>query len=127
MKQKLIVAVVGVILFVLGMFSGSVLQYAKTEYHYKLLERKEYDSSLGPIEWSCFSESVGTPFLDPEKTMINLGNRTIYKAQRDFQENEPHARNIAISNNIISWEDGDYHYRLTVEPMTNESAHTSSK
>lgn len=65
-------------------------------------------------------ESVGTPFLDPEKTMISMGNRTLYKAQRDFQENDPHARNLEVSDNIISWEDGDYQYHLTVTPMQKE-------
>jgi hypothetical protein len=49
--------------------------------------------------------------------MLTMGNRTIYKAQRDFQENDPYARNIEISDNLISWEDGDYQYRLTVVPM----------
>ena len=99
---------------------GGFIQNTKTGYHYKLLERKEYPSALGPIEWSCFMESVGTPFLDPEKTMISMGNRTLYKAQRDFQENDPHARNLEISDNIISWEDGDYQYHLTVTPMQKE-------
>ena len=58
------------------------------------------------------------PFLDTEKTMISMGNRTIYKAQRDFQESAPHARNIETTGNSIAWEDGDYRYHLTVETMT---------
>jgi hypothetical protein len=121
MKFKLAIMFVGVIMFVIGLLCGGAIQHAKTGYHYKLLERKEYPSeTLGTIEWSCFSESVGEPFLDPEKTMINMGNRTIYKAKRDFQEDDPHARNIKISDNVISWEDGDYEYHLTVIPMKND-------
>ena len=91
------------------------------------MERKEYASTLGPIEWSRFFESTGVPFLDTDKTMINMGNRTIYKAQRDFQENDPYARNIEISDNIISWDDGDYQYHLTVVPMKKERTHAPPK
>jgi hypothetical protein len=74
---------------------------------------------LGPIQWTCFLESVGVPFLDTETTIISMGNRTIYKAQRDFQESDPHARNIMTSSNSIAWEDGDFRYHLRIEPMTN--------
>jgi hypothetical protein len=121
MRSKLAIMLVGVIMFAVGLLSGGAIQNAKTGYHYKLLDQKEYPSAaLGPIEWSCFIESVGTPFLDTEKTMINMGNRTLYKAQRDFQENDPHARNIEISDNVISWDDGDFQYHLTVVPMKND-------
>jgi hypothetical protein len=77
---------VGGVILIMGFFSGRAFQHAKTGYHYRLLEQKEYASGLGPIQWTCFLESVGMPFLDTEKTMISMGNRTIYKAQRDFQE-----------------------------------------
>jgi len=116
MKSIILIVAGGVILGV-GFFSGRAYQHAATGYHYKLLEQKEYASELGPIQWSCFFESVGTPFLDTEKTMIRMGNRTIYEAQRDFQDNDPHARNIVTTSNLIAWEDGDFKYLLTVEPM----------
>lgn len=118
MKRVLILVAVGGVILVVGFFSGRAFQHAKTGYHYRLLEQKEYASALGPIQWTCFLESVGIPFLDPEKTMISMGNRTIYKAQRDFQENDPRARNIVTSSNSIAWEDGDFRYHLIVEPMT---------
>ncbi len=121
MKRVLVFATVGGIMLVVGFFGGRIYQHATTGYHYKLLEEKEYASELGPIQWSCFLESVGTPFLDPEKTTISMGNRTIYKAQRDFQEDNPHARNIETSGNSITWEDGDYRYHLTVEPTKSDS------
>ena len=118
MKRVFIFVAVGGMILVIGFLSGRAFQHAKTGYHYELLEQKEYASELGPIQWTCFLESVGMPFLDPEKTMISLGNRTIYKAQRDFQENDPHARNIITSSNSIAWEDGNFRYHLKVEPMT---------
>jgi hypothetical protein len=118
MKRILIVVAVSGVMLVAGFFGGRAFQSAKTGYHYRLLEQKDYDSALGPIQWSCFLESVGLPFLDAEKTMISMGNRTIYKAQRDFQENAPHAQNIQTSSNSVAWEDGDYRYYLTVLPMT---------
>jgi hypothetical protein len=118
MKRPFILVAVGGVILIMGFFSGRAFQHAKTGYHYRLLEQKEYASGLGPIQWTCFLESVGMPFLDTEKTMISMGNRTIYKAQRDFQESDPHARNIVTSSNSIAWEDGDFRYHLTVEPMT---------
>jgi hypothetical protein len=58
--------------------------------------------------------------------MITVGDRTIYKAQRDFQENAPSARNIKVSGNSITWDDGDDLYQLTITPIqvggTNKAA-----
>jgi hypothetical protein len=117
MKRAVIIVAVCGVMLVAGFFGGRAVQSAKTGYHYRLLKQKEYESSLGPIQWSCFVESVGFPFLETEKTMINMGNRTIYKAQRDFQEDAPFAENIVTSSNSVAWDDGDFRYHLTVEPM----------
>jgi hypothetical protein len=119
MKRALMIGGVGVVMFLIGFAVGGFFQNARSGYHYRLLEEKDYASPLGAVKWSCFTESVGFPFLDPEKTMITVGNRTIYKAQRDFQEDNPHARNIETSGDSITWEDGDYRYHLTMEEMTN--------
>ena len=116
MKRVSFYAVGGVML-VVGFVIGSFVQNAKNGYHYRLLEEKDYESPFGPIKWSCFVESVGFPFLDAEKTMIGVGNRTIYKAQRDFQADDPRARNIKITTNSITWEDGDFRYQLMMETM----------
>ena len=115
--KRIIYFIVGSVLLIAGFMIGRAYQKAATGYHYNLLERKEYASDLGPIEWTCFMESVGVPFLESEKTMINMGNRTIYKAQRDFQADAPSAENIKTSGNSITWDDGDYFYHLTVEEM----------
>jgi hypothetical protein len=129
MKRTLIIVAGALLLLLTGFFSGRAFQSAKNGYHYKLLERKEFASEFGPIQWTCFIESVGMPFLDPEKTMISIGNRTIYKAQRDFQENNPRARSIVTLSNFIGWEDGDYRYHLKIEPMgdSKQEAGASSK
>ncbi|MBM3845874.1 MAG: hypothetical protein FJ405_06270 [Verrucomicrobia bacterium] len=119
MKRPLTVVAVGGVMLVIGLFAGAFFQNARSGYHFRLLEERDYASTLGTVKWSCFTETVGFPFLDPEKTMISVGNRTIYKAQRDFQENDPHARNIETSGNSISWEDGDYRYHLTMQEVTN--------
>jgi hypothetical protein len=121
MKRVLILIAVGVSMLTVGFFSGRAFQNAKSGYHYRLLEQKDYDSGLGPIHWSCAIESVGLPFLDPGTTTIKFANRTIYKAQRDFQEDAPYARNIQTSTNWIAWEDGDYKFHLTVESLRDES------
>lgn len=110
---------VGTALLLAGIMIGRFFQDAAHGYHYRLLDKKEYTSDLGPIEWTCFMESEGTPILDTEKTMISMGNRTIYKAQRDFQEDAPSARNIQAQRNLITWDDGDYLYRLTVDKITD--------
>ena len=127
MKYKLITMAVGLAMFVAGLLCGGFIQNTKTGYHSELLERKEYKSDLGPIEWSRFVESVGFQVLDTDKTMINLGNRTLYKAQRDFQENDPYARNIEVVSNMISWEDGDYQFHLSVIPMRNDKSAVTAK
>ena len=119
MKRRLILLAVSGAMLLLGFAAGAFLQNVKNGYHYRLLEEKEYSSALGPVKWSCFIESVGVPFLETEKTMISVGNLTVYKAQRDFQEANPHARNVEVSGNSIAWEDGDYRYHLTMEAMTN--------
>ena len=119
MKRALILVAVGGVMLVIGLFAGALFQNARSGYRYRLLEERDYASPLGTVKWSCFTETVGFPFLDPEKTMITVGNRTIYKAQRDFQEDDPRARNIEASGNSIAWEDGDYRYHLTMEAMTN--------
>lgn len=124
--KRVIFFVIAAVLLIGGFFVGRAYQNAASGYHYRLLERKEYASDLGPIEWTCFMESIGVPFLDNEKTMISMGNRTIYKAQRDFQENAPSAENIKTTGNSITWDDGDYFYHLTVEEMKKAGASGST-
>jgi len=122
MKRVQTSLLIGGSMLIVGFIAGRVLQHAKTGYHYKVLEQKQYSSALGPIEWSCVSESIGMPFLHPGTTIIKFGNRTIYKAQRDFQESSPYARHITTLSNSITWDDGDFQYRLVVTPITNNSS-----
>ena len=117
MKRTLIRVGIGAALLIIGFVGGRIFQNLKNGYSYKVLEQKEYASSLGPIEWNCVSETVGLPVLDPEKTTISFENRIIYKAQRDFQESSPFAENIETASNSIVWDDRDFRYHLTVEPF----------
>src|SRR4051812_15510215 len=93
MKRVLMLTAVGGVMLIVGFFSGRAFQDAKSGYHYRVLEQKDYNSELGPIQWICVLESIGSPLLDTGTTIIKVGNRTIYKAQRDFQEDAPYARN----------------------------------
>jgi hypothetical protein len=122
MKRALIYASVGAILVVVGFFAGEFCQHQKTGYHFEVREQKLFRSPLGKIEWSYVTESVGMPFLDPGTTIIKFEDRTIYKAQRYFQEDYPYARNIQTNDNSIMWEDGEFKFQLTIESLTNSPA-----
>ena len=117
MKRILWLTAGGGLTLLLGFYAGRAFQHAQTGYQFTLLEQKEYASELGPIRFSRFWESVGVALFDTEWTKISVGNRTIYQAQRDFQEGVPSARNIATSSNAITWDDGDFRYRLSVEEL----------
>ena len=72
---------------------------------------------MGPIHWSYVTESVGLPFLDPGTTVIKFEGRTIYKAQRGFQESVPFAQSIETSDKSITWNDGEFRFHLAVDRM----------
>jgi hypothetical protein len=59
------------------------------------------------------------PFLDPGTTVIEYRGRTIYKANRFFQESVPFATNIKVSEKQIDWEDGELKYHLNLENADN--------
>jgi hypothetical protein len=63
------------------------------------------------------------PFLDSGTTILEVDGRTIYKAERGFQEGSPFARNIFTAQDSISWDDGEYQFDLTIKRMkTGEQA-----
>lgn len=107
--------IVSLTLLMLGFMGGLIFQHYRTGYHYKVKETKEYHSPNGPVQWSYVTESVGSPFLDPGTTILEVDGRTIYKAERVFQESSPYARNIIIDEDEIKWDDGDYQYNLTIK------------
>jgi hypothetical protein len=117
MKRVLISLTVGVVLLAVGFASGRLFQHAKTGFHFKVLAEKEYGSSRDPVRWQYVSESVGMPFLDPGTTTLEYRGRTIYKTQRIFQESVPVAANVSISDQQITWDDGELRFHLTVEEM----------
>jgi hypothetical protein len=109
--------VVGTILLIVGFVGGRLFQHAKTGLHFKVIAEKEYGTPKDPVRWRCVNESIGMPFLDPETTIIDYRGRTIYKAQRMFQERVPVATNIKALDKQIDWDDGELRYHLTVEEM----------
>lgn len=63
------------------------------------------------------------PFLDTGTTILELDGRTIYKAERSFQESSPYARNIRATQEGVAWEDGDFQYDLKIQrTKTGEQA-----
>ncbi len=57
------------------------------------------------------------PFLDSGTSILEFDGRTIYKAKRAFQESSPYARNITAAQDGIAWDDGEYHFDLTIKRM----------
>jgi hypothetical protein len=117
MKRLSIRPAVGVILLVSAFVAGALFQHARNGFFFKVLAEKQYGASADPVRWRCVSESVGMPFLDPGTTTIEYRGRTIYKAQRIFQESVPVAGNIKVSDKQIDWDDGELRFHLTVEEM----------
>jgi hypothetical protein len=67
MKRRIIIIGLGLVLLVVAFYAGAFFQNAKNGYEFRVLEERDYESSIGPIKWTCFTETVGFPFLDPEK------------------------------------------------------------
>ena len=111
--------VIGIGLLVIGFVVGAFYQDAKAGYHLKVIEQKEYASSAGTIRWIHATESIGRAALDPGTTMIVCGDRTIYKAQREFQESSPFADKLKVNGNVIEWEDGVSRFHLTITEIEN--------
>jgi hypothetical protein len=122
MKRVVLHLIIGIALMMIGFVGGSFYQDAKVGYHFKVIEKKTYESAVGTIQWIHGTESIGRGFLDPDTTMIILGDRTIYKAKRDFQESSPFVQDVKINGNSIEWTDGISHFHLTVsdEKLTRQ-------
>ena len=115
-------SVIGIGLLVIGFVVGAFYQDAMAGYHFKVIEQKEYASSVGAIRWIHATESIGSAFLNPDTTMIVCGDRKIYKAQREFQESSPFADKIKVNGNVIEWEDGVSRFHLTISEMETAKA-----
>ena len=117
MKRKIIIVALILTLLAIGFGSGLLVQHMRAGYHYEVRDTKEYASPVGPVRWSHVTESVGMPFLDSGTTILEVEGRTIYKAERAFQESSPFARNITTTQDRIAWDDGDFHFDLTIKRM----------
>ena len=126
MKRLIIRLAVGTVLLVIGFVGGRLFQHARTGFHFKVLAEKQYGSDKDPVRWRCVSESVGMPFLDPGTTIVEYRGRTIYKAQRIFQESVPVAANIKASDNQVDWDDGEFQFHLTVQALKKGEPDTGS-
>lgn len=114
MRRKLTLTAIGLALVAFGFGSGVIIQHTRSGFHYEVRDTEEYSSPVGPVRWSYVTESVGISLLDPGTTILEFDDRTIYKAKRGFQESSPYARNVIPTENGIAWEDGDYHFNLTI-------------
>jgi hypothetical protein len=113
---------VGAVAIVAGFIGGCLFQHATAGYHFKVLSEKIYPSPMGAVHWSLVTESLGMPFLDTGTSIIKWNNRTIFKAQRDFQESTPVAGNIKTSDSTVEWDDGEFHYHLSVDKMPTSAS-----
>ena len=128
MNRKVIFSIV-VLLLLLGLtfFAGTLYEHAAHGYYFKVREKKDYETSMGPVHWSYVTESIGIPFLDPGTTIIEHEGRILYKAPRFFQESVPFAQNIVSSNNFIGWDDGEYHFHLVITTNVLKKGGAASK
>jgi hypothetical protein len=118
MQRRLLMAVFGIVLLGAGFVGGRLYQHVKTGYHFVVRSEREFESPIGTVEWSLVTETVGMPVHDPGATMIKWRERTLYKAKRDFQEKAP----LAGGNDFIDWDDGEYHYHLTIAEAGNRDS-----
>jgi hypothetical protein len=115
MKRLFIYFAVGIVLLIVGFMAGRISQYFRNGYDCRVIDQKEYASPLGTIQLSHVFETIGFQVFATETTIISLGDRTIYKAERVFQENDPYVADLKTSENSITWDDGRFRFHLTVE------------
>jgi len=115
----LVTVLAGIATLAIGVAIGCVIQHRNTGYHYEVRDAKEYDSAFGPVRWSYVTESVGIPILDSGTTVLELDGRTIYKADRTFQESTPYAKNVEVDEDRVSWDDGEFRHDLTIKQIEN--------
>ena len=111
---------------VTGFFGGrTATQHLKTGYHFKLIDDRQYpyapDASL---HLQHATKSVQLPFLDPETSLLILDDDhsrevTLYEAKRGFQESYPYVKDITVKGDDITWTDGRYSYRLTINLLAS--------
>jgi hypothetical protein len=123
LKRSMIVLYI----FVAGFFAGKIFQHSAHGYHFKVRQEENYDFALGEIRWRYATESFGMPFMDTGTTLIEFGDRTLYKAKRYFQESVPFARNIQTSGSAIYWDDGECRFNLTVEKIVGKAETSDPK
>ena len=107
MKRKLAWALGIFLLLFVGFAAGAIWQDGKNGFHQSLVAETVFDSSIGAVHWKHISESIGYQSIQPSLTMIEFGDRIIYKARGDFQESVPFAKILSVTNNTIVWDDGE--------------------
>lgn len=129
MKKKATIILVVILIFVLGFITGKLMERFVHGYRYKVLEVKEVEAPFGVVSVEYVAESFGLALLNTETSIITLKSKynspvTIYKAQRVFQENDPHVYELSVTNNTIFWNDGKYDYSLNIthsfQPQSSE-------
>lgn len=128
MKKPIAIAFICALLVILGFIAGRVYQDLRNGYHHEVLEKRSYTWEVGEIQWRHEFQHVGfTPFVLPA-TVLEFKGRTIYKAEQGFDNGMPFADNVKASDNTVEWDDREYRFRLSVEPLPAmpPSATTSS-
>ena len=120
MKRFVIQAAIAIFLLVASFYAGTVIQHAKTGYHYKVHEEETHPSPLGDFHLKYVTETVGMGFLDSGTSVIEFGDRRLYSARRVFQEDFPVARDLKTTADGIEWQDGEYNYHLVITKLTGK-------
>lgn len=117
MKRSVALSAAGFGIAVVAFVCGRFYQDIRSGYHFEVEAESEYGSEADPVTWRSVFESVGWALIDTNTTIIEYRGRTIFKADRIFQENAPFAANIRVSGNRIEWDDGELQFRLVVEEI----------
>lgn len=121
MKTFLIWSCATIVLSIISFFCGRSYQDLRNGYKLEVLREESLSSPLGTVKRLHVMESVGLGFLNTDTSIILLGNVTLYKARRAFQESWPVVQMLKVDGNSLSWHDGHWQYQLRIDPVEKKS------
>jgi hypothetical protein len=121
MKNRGIVVLIGLALSSIAFMVGRWSERMQHGYAYKVNREKVVEFQVAPIYVRQVMEHVGISPMETETSVIEVDERTVYKAKRIFQENAPYVENVKVNNGLIEWDDGEYEFSLKMQkvPLRN--------
>lgn len=120
MKSFLISSCATIVLSIISFFCGRGYQDLRNGYKLEVLREESVAFPLGTVKRMQVMESVGLGFLDTDTSIIQLGDVTLYKARRAFQESWPVVQKLKVDGNSLGWHDGHWQYQLRIDPVEKE-------